>query len=84
VIHAGRRAGALGLERRHPLGAGRGGIEAVHAIPGADIQDATPGQRDAVEEILEVEAEVADVALRPLSLDDREVALDGVHGWQYA
>ena len=69
------RAGRLRLERDDVRRACGGGVEAVAPPAGPDVEDARAVQVDPVEEVLEIEAEIAGPAHRPLGFGGGEVAL---------
>ena len=79
VLELGRdarvRAVRLRLERDDVRRAGGGGVEAVSASAGPDVEDARAAQVDPLEEVVEIEAQVAGPAHGPLGLRRGEVAL---------
>lgn len=79
VGRPGCRTRGLRLKSHHALSARCGGVEAVDAVARADVQHTASGERDAVEEIIEVEPKVPDVAFGPLGVDDGKVTVDAFH-----
>jgi hypothetical protein len=65
----------LGLEGDDPLRPRARDVERVQAVAGADVEHHSPLERNPVEEQVEIEPEVPDVVIGPLSRDNREATL---------